>query len=783
MIQVITDFYAHTDPQSPGDPSKWEPLFTADCKALRGECCEACETLERKHGHLNKVAWHTAKFAAAMFPEGSEEAKAAREWGYLAGLWHDLGKFAPEWQAYLRKKAGTNLHSDEVIGTVDHSTAGAQFAERSIPKFGRLLAYVIAGHHPGLANGQDGDAPQSSLSERLNKPVAEYESALPDEVSNYRPATPFPRFTMASGRSLAFFLRFLFSCLTDADFLATEAFMNPLQASQRPASQPAMADLQSALDGSIQRMMADAPATEVNRHRAEILKACRSAAERPPGLFSLTVPTGGGKTLSSLAFALDHARLHQLRRIIYVIPFTSIIEQNAAEFRKALALLGADIVVENHSNLDPDDNTRCTTRSRLSAENWDARLIVTTNVQFFESLHSNRTSRTRKLHRIARSVVILDEAQTLPVELLQPCLRSLEELTVHYRASVVLCTATQPALERRDDFTIGITAPSEIIAEPGLLHRGLRRVHAENIGLLADPALVARLQEKDRVLCIVNTRRHARDIFEALGPHESHFHLSALMCAEHRTAVLATIKHRLSVKTPVRVVSTQLIEAGVNIDFPVVFRSLAGLDSIAQAAGRCDREGSLTEAAGEPAGRLYIFTPERLPPAGYLRQTAQSAAEVLAFHREDPLSLLAVEAYFLTHFWKHQDVTDAHRILECWPREMRRLDDLLLFHFKRCAEAFRLIDEQSAPVIVPYEAAGRALCEEVRITFDPARLRYLARKLQRYTVTIPRPIHARLVADGVVRLVHDGFPMLNSDVHYNTTFGLDIGEQPVIPLV
>ncbi|MBA3964016.1 MAG: CRISPR-associated endonuclease Cas3'' [Chthoniobacterales bacterium] len=771
-------YFAHTDPTSREDCSKWEPLFTPGCPALLGGSCEACEGLDRFHGHLNKVAWWTANFAEGMFPVGTAEVKAAREWGYLAGLWHDLGKFAPQWQDYLRKKSGSNIHTDEVIGTVDHSTAGAQFAERSIPKFGRLLAYLIAGHHPGLTNGEDGDAPQSSLRERLSKTVAEYTGTLPKEVRAFRSTNAIPSFALRSGQSLSFFLRFLFSCLTDADFLATEAFMNPAQASRRPSEQPSIGVMETALDHHLDNLSARADETPVNRRRAEILAACRDAAARPPGMFSLTVPTGGGKTLSSLAFALKHARLHDLRRVIYVIPFTSIIEQNATVFREALAGLGPDLVIENHSNLDPDDSIRCTTRSRLSAENWDARLIVTTNVQFFESLHANKTSRSRKLHRLARAVIILDEAQTLPLDLLQPCLRSLEELTSHYGASVVLCTATQPSLGRRDDFKIGLAPPSEIISDPGSLYQSLRRVRTENLGPQNDDALVTRLREHEQTLCIVSTRRHAREVFQRLDKDESHFHLSALMCPEHRTAVLERIKVRLDEKQPIRVVSTQLIEAGVDIDFPVVFRSLAGLDSIAQAAGRCDREGRLTSVSGQPAGQLYIFTPERPAPAGFLRQAAQSAAEVLATKPFDPLDPSAVEAYFRTHFWKHQDVTDAHHILECWPEKMTRLDDLFLFHFKRCAENFRLIDDQSGSVIVPYEEKGRALCDAVRETFDPAQLRQLARRLQRYSVNIPRPIYDRFLAVGIIRLVHDGFPMLNSDVHYGDELGLDIDDNP-----
>ena len=225
-----SECFAHTDPKSPNDTSQWEPLFSADCVALDGGDCEACERLDRGHGHLNKVAWWTAKFVEEMFPGGTEDANSARQWGYLTGLWHDLGKFAPRWQEYLAKKVGSDIHSDEAIGKVDHSTAGAQFAERSIAKLGRLIAYLIAGHHPGLTNGEDGEAPQSSLKERMNKTVAEYESAAPGEVLAYRPTLPFPRFSLCSGQSLAFFLRFLFSCLTDADIKANQGESSPIKA-------------------------------------------------------------------------------------------------------------------------------------------------------------------------------------------------------------------------------------------------------------------------------------------------------------------------------------------------------------------------------------------------------------------------------------------------------------------------------------------------------------------------------------------------------------------------
>lgn len=775
-------FYAHTDPEFPDDPSTWEPLFTpfgdgeGEC---RGRGCERCERLERFHGHLNKVAWWSAKFASEMFPPGSREAEAAWQWGWLAGLWHDLGKFAPEWQEYLKKKAGADIHQDEVMGTVDHSTAGAVHGDRTIPFFGRVLAYLLAGHHSGLA---DGIAPStSSLERRLGKTLPRI-PGLPDSVAEAALRLEPVRSTLRSGHSLSFFTRVVFSALVDADFLATEAFMSAEKHRSRPVEPPSIADLEATLTAHLASF--PPPISAVNRLRAEILDHCRAAAGEGPGLFSLTVPTGGGKTLSSLAFALKHARLNDLRRIVYVIPYTSIIEQNARVFREALAALGPDVVVEHHSNLDPDSEHQSVS-SRLAAENWDARIVVTTNVQFFESLHANRSSRCRKLHRLARSVVILDEAQALPVEFLASSLRCLEELTTTYGTSVVLCTATQPAIVRRDEFPIGLTPPREIIPDPVSLHRALRRVVVERVRDRLDDELLARmLSEEPQVLCVVNTRRHARELFEKLPDDGSRFHLSALMCAEHRMKRLAEIRRRLGNGFPVRLVSTQLIEAGVDIDFPVVYRALAGLDSITQAGGRCDREGKITAAAGKPAGRVVIFETPQLPPAGFIRNAAASAAEVLAGNLSDPLSPDSVESYFRTHYWKHADSMDEKHILDCWPDLSRRAahlppeeaarETLLGFRFRTCADAFQLIDDSyTEAVIVPYGEVGKKLRQEVRETSDPARLRYLSRKLQRYTIAIPRPQHRRMKEAGILLAAHnEHFFFLNSDLHYSEDFGL-----------
>jgi CRISPR-associated endonuclease/helicase Cas3 len=769
------EFYAHSHPEHPEDCSHWEPLFSEDCGALQGGYCKACENLEPQHGHLNKVAWWAGKFAAEMFPPGSEEAKAAREWGYLAGLWHDLGKFAPEWQVYLRGKV--DPHVAESSGKLPHATSGAIHATTQWPDIGLLLGYLIAGHHSGLGNGID--ATDSSLEKRLRKAVPEFLPFVPDTILEAGKKINLPKFSLSRTGSqknyisLGTFLRLLFSALVDADFLTTETFMAKERFARRAKISTPIADIESILLKQLDELQSSADETAVNRTRSRILKDCLAASHREPGFFSLTVPTGGGKTLSSLAFALRHARLHGLRRIIYVIPFTSIIEQNAAVFRRALSGLGVDVVLEHHSNLDPEESAETTT-NRLATENWDAQIILTTNVQFFESLHANRTSRCRKLHRIARSVIVLDEAQSLPVEFLDPCLDSLKELATHYGSSVVLCTATQPAVLARDEFPGGIESAHEIIPDPAALYRDLRRVTATRVqGEIDNDELAKRLEAHPQVLCIVNTRRHARELFEKLPDDESRFHLSALMCPEHRSDVLARIRKRLEDDLPVRLVSTQLIEAGVDIDFPVVYRSLSGLDSIAQAAGRCDREGRLTEREGNPGGQLFIFLPTDFPAPPFVRAQVDATTAVFASDPDDLLHLDCIEDYFERHYWKKRDSMDQKGIRESYPERLDGAESLLSFSFRECARRFCLIDDYTEPVVIPYGTRGEDLCNELRSAFDPSGRRRLLAKLQRYTVSIPEPQHRRLRGAGIlVAGPEETCFILNSDPHYNTKFGL-----------
>jgi CRISPR-associated endonuclease/helicase Cas3 len=580
-----------------------------------------------------------------------------------------------------------------------------------------------------------------------------------------------------------------FSALVDADWLDTERFMSPkTAANRRRQSRPPLTTLRACLDDHLAGF--GPPDTPVRRARADVLASCRAASSQSPGLFSLTVPTGGGKTLSSLAFALDHAISHGMERIIYVLPFTSIIEQNAAVFRDVFSSLGDDVVVEHHSNLD-SEAAHVTHASRLATENWDARVIVTTNVQFFESLHAARPRDCRKLHRLARSVIILDEAQTLPVTLLQPCLRALRELAgcgpdgrSNYGTSIVLCTATQPAVGWREDFRSGLRNVREITPDRVSLFNVLRRVRVTDLGRspFSDTELAARLADHPQVLCIVNTRRHAAELYRSLPDDGTRRHLSALMCPAHRSAVLGDPRHpapgsiRQALKNgiPCRVVTTQLIEAGVDVDFPVVYRALAGLDSIAQAAGRCNREGRL------PApGETFVFTPERPIPRGFLRKTADSAAEVLPLHAADPLSPAAIEAYFHLHYWRSGDQTDAKRILDCFP-PLQSEASFLGLQFKDCAERFQFIESSYQPVLVPY-GEGRALIAELRATYEPAAQRHLARRLQRYVVQVPAPAALAHRGRGLVEL-HERYLVLDDDTAYSDELGLQLStDQPMDP--
>ncbi|MCU7862276.1 MAG: CRISPR-associated helicase Cas3', partial [Candidatus Thiodiazotropha sp. (ex Lucinoma kastoroae)] len=542
---------------------------------------------------------------------------------------------------------------------------------------------------------------------------------------------------------LHLWLRMLFSCLVDADFLDTEKFMDPQKSEARCAKWP-LADLKDQFDAYMEKKANNSEATTVNQWRASILQDCRNAGREMPGIYTLTVPTGGGKTLSGMAFALEHAVAHEKQRIIVAIPYTSIIEQTAEQYR---AIFG-DAVLEHHSNLDPDKMEKENARSRLASENWDAPIIVTTNVQLLESLFAARTSRCRKLHNLVNSIIIIDEAQLLPPDYLQPILDVLRLLTEHYGVTLVLSTATQPALGTvKDSFgkTVlrGLDARREIISDVDGLFSALSRVEVETPADMSQrrgwQELAEELSFHPRVLVIVNSRKDARELHRLMP--EGTIHLSAQMCGEHRSRVIDGIKQHLKDDGPVRVVSTQLVEAGVDLDFPVVYRALAGLDSIAQAAGRCNREGKLEK------GKVVVFIPPKPSPKGMLLYGEQATRSVWHGHDEHLLSHKLFETYFRQYFG--QESPDKHGIMPLLTKDAHQC----MVQFRTAAEHFRLIVDAGQSILVPYGDDGFKWLDLLQ---KQGPERYLLRKLQRYSVNMYENEFNKLRDIGAIAELHPG---------------------------
>lgn len=764
--------------------------------------------------HLHAVGQLSASFAPC----------ALKELARLAGLWHDLGKRRPGFQRYIRT-AGADGHIETRIADRDktHSAAGALWAIDHLQcRFGRqgalmarLLQYVIAGHHAGLADWEgdlsdrlEGEDAQRELDEALARPGPESllrpELAALDDcgvlslLNESHPPRP--------GRA-ALWLRMLFSSLVDADFLDTEAFFDPLRAAQRAVDLP-MAALGAALDAHLQTLMQNASGP-VNTARARVLQNCRDRAALPPGVFRLTVPTGGGKTLASLAFALAHASSHKQQRIVYAIPYTSIIEQTAEVFRQVFASLGDGIVLEHHGNVETDD-LRENHRSRLACDNWDAPLVVTTNVQLFESLFARKTSRCRKLHNLQQSVIVLDEAQLLPLDFLQPIVDVLRYLVQDFGVTVLLCTATQPVLDSpaapfdsQRGLQRGLGPCTDIVDDVPALYAALQRVC---VHLPPDfhtprgwPEVADGLARHACTLAIVNRRADAAELHRLLQARISEadtegdcHHLSALMCPQHRSDTISHIKAGLQRRLldtaqgrearPLHVVSTQLVEAGVDLDFPVVYRALAGVDAIAQAAGRCNREGRLAQP-----GEVHVFVPPTASPPGLLRLARDTCKAVWHDRPADPLALDQVRRYFerLLHDAPSTDRHGICRLLQCRP-DLNQLTVPL--GLRSAADAFRLIDNaEAATVIVRYRSPARATDVDALLALltrdGPAR--WLLRKLQRYGVTVYRHQVDRLLSTGDIEEL-PGCPGLYAqregwDGLYDPVLGLRVDSAPGDP--
>jgi len=705
--------------------------------------------------HLKK----TAELAAHMGDDSGLSEPA-----YIAGLLHDVGKYSLNFQRRLEGSAQK----------VDHATAGARvirqlFTANPQKSYAELISYCIAGHHNGLPdNGSVTDVGgEGTLLSRLDPvktPIPDYQSYKNDldqipssfQPRPIKPAKGYENF------SVSLLTRMLFSILVDADWLETETFVN----GPRPrGNHDSIETLSERFNLFIRQF--ENPHKVINAKRNETLKACVENASKPQGIFTLTIPTGGGKTLASMGFALNHAAVHGLKRIIYVIPFTSIIEQNAGIFKDCL---GENNVLEHHSNFDwepwqtpegnggQDDETRSAfEKLKLAAENWDIPVVVTTNVQFFESLFAHKKSRCRKLHNLAKSVIIFDEAQMLPREFLQPCMLAVQELVRNYGVSAIFCTATQPVLKQ---FLPDIPAFTELALDPKALFEFYKRVNVTNLGTISDTHLLKKMNSQSQVLCIVNTRKHAAGLFEGLV-EGGRFHLSTLMCPAHRKLVLNDIRGRLRDGLPCRVVSTQVMEAGIDVDFPAGYRALAGMDSILQAAGRVNREGRLRSA------ELFVFEPDsefvkRTPT--YIRQTGDVARAVLRDHASEPDGQEAIKAYFQTLIYlAAPSAFDARGILP-------HLTSPLGFEFKTVGEKFKLIENDTRPVIIPFDEQAEGLVNELRFAQYPAPI---LRKLQLYTVNIYENEFQAINLLGAFEMAADRYAVLkDSSSQYHPETGI-----------
>ena len=697
----------------------------------------------------------------------------AQEIACQTGKLHDLGKYS---EAFNQR-----LHGGP---PVDHATAGAKIAvERWGNVIGKLMAFCIAGHHAGLANGNGEGDNRRTLKQRLvlqfgaDIPVLDnlwqQEIKLPKNLS----APPLKADAHHPFFSYAFFTRMLYSCLVDADYLDTEAFYSNLE--NKTVERGGYPDLNALQDNfnqfinNFRRRIAQAPEqTEaekrnatLNRLRSEILDYAVEQAAQLQGLFTLTVPTGGGKTFTSMAFALEHSKRHDMRRVIYVIPFTSIIEQNAAEFRKAFGKLGEQAVLEHHSTFDDGklQNEATKDKLRLASENWDAPIVVTTAVQFFESLFADRSSRCRKLHNIAGSVIILDEAQMLPLNLLLPIMQAIKELAQNYRCSVVMCTATQPAVQAENGFYRGFENVREIAPKPTALFDKLRRTTVQHIGTQTDADLLTKLAEHPQMLVIVNNRRHARSLYDQAKHFDGTFHLTTLMCAKHRSQKLDEIRGRLKNGEPCRVIATSLIEAGVDVDFPLVMRAEAGLDSVAQAAGRCNREGKRPSENSF----VWIFAPEeqwKAPPelaaqAAVMRLTADSFSD-------DLLSTQAVAVYFKDLYDLKGKELDYKQILQMHHNAGQSLD----FPFQTIADKFRMIESHMQPLIIPFDVEAENLISSLH---HADHIGGLLRKLQPYIVQIPEKALVALYKAGRIEPINEK----NFGKQFYTLIGLDLYDE------
>lgn len=690
--------------------------------------------------HLEHTAQMACEFAC---PTGID---SMAEDALLAGLSHDAGKGSAAFQRRIRGSSEQ----------VDHSTAGAQ----ALLTAGHIAAaFAVAGHHSGLPDGgtQKDTADDSTLLGRSKRAVEPWQPVV--EL----PALPPAGIPGSTGFSHAFYIRMLYSCLVDADFLDTEAFM-----SGAPAPRGGGATI-AALCGKMQQQadkwLSGGKEKAINAPRNQILRSCLRHGETDArGLYTLTVPTGGGKTFASLAFALKQANALNMAHIIYVIPYNSIIDQTVEKFSE---YLGAENVLGHYSSADyqlkeRSQMTEQDYRRALAAENWDAPVVVTTAVQFFESLYANRSSRCRKLHSIANSVLIFDEAQTIPLPYLMPCLAAIGELVQHYRCSAVLCTATQPAFaplfrQLTPELTI-----RELCDDSASYYDALRRTTLTAPEQFTQEELSAELAVLEQVLCVVNRRKTAQELYATL-PEEGSYCLTTLLCAADRKEQLSEIRQRLAEGLPCRVVSTSLIEAGVDVDFPTAYRELTGLDSILQTAGRCNREGSRSAAESI----VHIFKLEGVKTPQLLSQNV-SALDFVLRKKLDLQSPKATTLYFKSLY----KIKDAQALDEKGILPLLNTEDLKYLDyppFAKVADRFHLIDTPTKTVYLPI-GAGASLCDQLQQGLFS---RALYRKLGMYSVDVYPDSYDALLRSGAIAEMDDRSGILTNLTLYDPKTGLN----------
>lgn len=636
--------------------------------------------------HLEAVAERSASFSMKF---------GAAELGRWVGTWHDVGKFHPEFQQYLQDAEQSPKGKQR---GPDHKAAGSSIALQ----YGDFLAPLIAGHHGGLKDIHTDLRPW--LTQRLGELRVAESVAIAEQIvhSLYPHAQLSPPQWIQDPVSEEFFLRMLFSSLVDADFLDTEAHFNPERVGQR--------DVVISLSSLFEILLADQARLSGQRHdpvndvRHAVYLDCLDAGTADRGFFRLTVPTGGGKTRSMVSFALKHALAHGLDRVIVAIPFTSITDQTAVEYRSIFQSERA--VLEHHSAIESHESEEGLLDSawrRLAAQNWDAPITVTTTVQLFESLLGHTPTACRKLHNITRSVIILDEVQMLPVTLLDPILDVLRELVDHYQVSVVLSTATQPALDESPSFR-GLPNIREIVRDPSQHFDRLKRVEydvvARSEGAWDWDRVALEMRTSRQSLVIVNTKADALAILDALDD-PSALHLSTLLCGAHRRDVLREVRHRLQAAQPCQLVATQVVEAGIDLDFPLVLRALGPLDRIVQAAGRCNREGRLE------IGRVVVFQPSEggMPPGPYATATQLTEAMVrdASFDFHDPTT-------YRTYF---RDFYARAPLDKPGVQSLRQR-----YAFAQVASAFRMIEDRTVTVAVKYRGRNQPLDDIDRILAD-----------------------------------------------------------------